>query len=224
MGRSRGDYFELKELFDYIDLARGFFAIGFMRRTEDWDQSGILDLSERIRKPGGIISYLPGDVVAGVAHDVMSKFQYYHCEPAFYLSERGKEVFGADKLLCVRSEKKTPVQIYARTFHGEYTWVNIAADINELRGVVAYCCNIQGAMFNEDAMGLCLTSPGPDTRKSFYCSYLCASLLELLDHPVGHLNRPNTLSIDDLYALVQSCKPEMDIHRPDSFWNHLYGK
>lgn len=223
MSSRRGDVLTLDELLSYIDLTLGCFTIGFKKSTGVWTGDGTSDVSDSVKGVGGLMSLVPKEFMSGMADNVLRSFKYTHCEPAFYLSKKGKSIFGEDRLLCVRCEKKTPVQIYARRFHGEYTWVNVCANINEIRGVIMYCCSIQGARFNDDAMYRCMTSPGPDVRKTFYCSYLCASLLEFLDNPVGHLNRPNTLTIDDLHLLLNTYKPEHDIHAPESFLDHVYG-
>ena len=50
------------------------------------------------------------------------------------------------------------------------------------------------------------------------------ALLEFLDVPEGHFNRPNTMSIDDLYHVVSSpaYRPENDYNRPVAHLNKLY--
>lgn len=231
--------YPLEELYECIDLYHGAFAIGFKRASEK-DRRDARSGNSRHAHIGENLArnvvasdnsaavllgkLVPLSLLSSAVQEFTSSFRMMHCEAAFYLSRKGTETFGDEYMLAVATEQKAPVFIYPRRFHDEYEWLNVAADCNQMRAIVAYCQSLQGKPFRYNAMAQCLTTPGPDLREKWFCSYLCATLLEFLDVPEGHLNRPNTLSIDDLYHIVSipDYRPKNDYSRPAAHLRKIY--
>ena len=239
--RSRPMRYSLESLFEYIDMYHGAFVIGFMATTDEEREATRRGdtrhqhLGERLA--AGVVAsdntaavllgkMLPFNLLASAVQEFTSAFRYFHCEAAFYLSAAGRAKFGEEYMLAVATQNQAPVFLYPRKFNDTYEWLNVRADCNQLRAIVGYCQSLQGQPFKYGAMSQCLTTPGPDTRQKWYCSYLCATMLEFLDMPEGHLNRPNTLSIDDLYYIVSSpdYRPERDYSRPAAHLRKIYNK
>lgn len=237
---SRFVRFNLADLLERVDFYRGCFAIGFKRNSETPDAAKNTEASGRIadkilsadaNKPDSslwdMLSQLaPREMIAAAVDEVANGLSFGHCEAAFYLSSKGKAVYGDDHMLAVTTQQKAPVFIYPRKFNAEYEWVNIKADCNEIKAIVYHCFSLQGKAFQYGAMARCLTTPGPDLREKWFCSYLCATLLEFLSVPEGHLNRPNTLSVDDLYTIAKHAayKPTVDVSRPAVHVDRMYSQ
>lgn len=223
--------FDLLELLDLIDTKAGMFTMCFYAQSEAdrkkarSGSSRFRHLGEELR--GDLVSHdtstlssvlgnlLPSNLLLSAIQEISSRFRYVHCEAAFYPSEKGKAAFGKDSMVCLVVQKKAPVHLVGRKFSSSYTnydWINIAADSDQLIAIVAHCHELQGQRFSDGAMAKCMSTPGPDLREKWYCSYLCATLLEFLDVPEAHLNRLNTLTIDDLHAIVSNpdYRPEND--------------
>lgn len=237
--RARPCRYSLEQLLEYVDTYHGAFAIGFKAASEA-DRAQTRRGSSRHEHLGENLAknvvasdniaavmlgrLLPLHLLASAVQEFTGSMRLMHCEAAFYLSAAGRAKFGDDFMLAVATQQKAPVFLYPRRFNDEYEWLNVRADCNQLRCVLGYCQKLQGQPFKYGAMAQCLTTPGPDTRQKWYCSYLCATLLEFLDVPDGHLNRPNTLSIDDLYHIVSApaYRPENDYSRPAAHLKKLY--
>lgn len=151
---------------------------------------------------------LPSGLLNATVNHVTKSFRYVHCEIVFFLTAAGKARFdrnGNEHVIAVAVQQRAPVHIYARTFgQRNYKWLSVAASSDELRAIVCHFAHLQGQSFENDAMARCLTAPGHDEQRSrWYCSMLCASALEFLPQPAVHFNRINTLTVDDLAALVE---------------------
>jgi len=236
--------FRLDDLCKYIDLYHGCFAIGFKAQSDRErertrrGEAAHAHLSQRLSRTitsdesGGkstwsvLSSLIPLSLLDAAVQEFTSSMRFVHCEAAFYLSEAGRTKFGDDHMISITAQQKAPVHMYARRFNHDYEWLNVAADCNQLRAIVGYCHQLQGQKFQYGAMARCLTTPGPDTRQRWFCSYMCATMLEFLDVPDGHLNRPNTLSIDDLYYIVseREYRPAGDYSRPAAHLKKIYEK
>lgn len=118
------------------------------------------------------------------------------------LERTWQKKFGADKMLALVVQERCPVQIRPRKFYSAYRWHNIAANDTEVRAMLAYAQSLQGQPFAYGAMARCVTNPGPDKRDAWFCSYLTAVVLECMPYPELHLNRANTLAVDDLHEIV----------------------
>jgi len=232
--------YSLEQLIEYVDLYRGCFAVGFLA-TNSEERKRVragqgkhahlgVKLSSQITAGSSnsiwsaLSSLIPTSMITAAVQEFTASLDFVHCEAAFYLSEKGKEVFGDGHMLSITAQQKAPVHIYPRRFHDDYEWLNVSSDCNELRAIVGYCCDLQGKRFKYNAMAQCLTTPGPDRREKWYCSYLCATLLEFLSVAEGHLNRPNTLSIDDLYFILKlpEYRPKVDYNRTEAHLNKVY--
>lgn len=225
MRTARFRKYTLKELFEFVDMDRGQFSIGFKKRNSDLARR--LRDGERVqseyrtyekfahsilgyrgdKKPSGLFAWLARHLTIAV-EEYNRAFTYVHCEPAFFLGKKGNEKFGADNMLCVAASAASPLQIYPRLFNDEYEWVDVGATRAELEAMLGRVCRMQGDRFDFGGMSRCLLAAGPDERRGWYCSYVVASLLELLGVPSGHTVRPNTLSVDDVYEIV--CDKEFD--------------
>lgn len=236
---SRPCRYLLEDLLECIDIYHGAFAIGFKAASDkDRDQTrrGVSQHAHLGQKLANSVlasdnaaavmlgKLIPLHLLATAVQEFTGSFRMVHCEAAFYLSAAGHRRFGDEYMMAVATQQKAPVYLYPRKFHDEYEWLNVRADCNQLRSIVAYCQSLQGQPFKYGAMAQCLTTPGPDLRQKWYCSYLCATLLEFLDVPDGHLNRPNTLSIDDLYYIVsaRAYRPDNDYSRPAAHLRKIY--
>ena len=233
-------HFDIEELFEYVDLYHGSFAVCFKkseveqrrlaRRGAAEEERLMQRLSTHVTDESNqglwsmVSSLIPKSALNRTVREVVSGFRYMHCEPVFYLTGKGLQHFGEDSMLAVMARDQVPVHIRPRKFKDTYDWLSVRADCNELRAIVAHCWAVQGARFQYNAMSKCLTYPGPDTRTSWYCSYLCSTMLEFLDVPEGHLNRPNTLLTDDLYDILSNpmYRPECEYDRPAAHINKVY--
>ncbi len=230
---ARFRYYSLRELFRIVDLDRGSFAIGFKQRDpliRERLQRGECIKSEQKAyesMANGILGYRAGERPQGwlawlarhlaiAVEEYQRDTHYVHCEPAFFLSKRGNEEFGAENMLCVATSGTTPLCMYPRLFNDDYEWVTVGASRTELEAILGRLCRMQGDRFDFHGMTRCLLMAGPDKRRAWYCSYVVASVLELLRVPSGHLNRPNTLSVDDVAELVrdETFKPTIETAFP----------
>lgn len=217
---SRFRTYTLKELLRMVDMDRGSFAIGFKRRDPELAER--LQRGERVKseyrayetiangilgyrgesRPSGWMAYVAKHLTIAV-EEYNREFQYVHCEPAFFLSEKGNEEFGSDYMLCVAASNKSPLQLFPRLFNDEYEWVTVGATRTELEAIIGRVCRMQGDRFDFGGMSRCLLAAGPDERRGWYCSYVVAAILELLRVPSGHVNRANTLSVDNIAEMVR---------------------
>jgi len=207
---------ELYALFEpRVDLDAGLVYVGFKPNDPEENlavregRTGREHLNTGLAQNAlGALSFV-GAVVrvfSRAAQIFTSYFAFEHCEVAFALSEPGKKVYGPDKLLAVLVNGRENVTIKQRHFHGAYKWHALRATRAELVSMLKFACTTAGERFAAAVRDRVATFPGDDaTTPGWYCTKHTATMLRSLDCAMFHLTRPNTVTTDELYHMVEMC-------------------
>jgi len=199
----------------YVDLGAGFIYVTFM---EEDPQVGALVRAGRTGREhlnddiaiqiGGSATKNVGflkEIMSVVVRTFTGHFQFVHTEIAFKLSETGKKTHGADKLLAVYVNTNENVGMRWRGFNASYKWFYLKANPAQLDSMLKFACATNGEPFSEKLRNNSVTFPGKEEQHGWYCSKHVATALRCLDCEMFHLNRTNTLTVDELYHMVDAC-------------------
>lgn len=224
-----GNKIPFETLISVVNLCSGAIGVSFMH--EDAEEAnrvrsgttGREHLNDRAAEHmlgalGGQwgLSSLFAPLFAQATREYMSSWKFKHCEIAFKLNEKGRQMFGPDRLLALSVEQESGVQIKARHFHSDYIWRWLRCDPKQMRAMLWHGYKTQGARFSASKMNRTVFNPGPEQRDSWFCTFHVMAALQFLDCPEFHMTRCNTHSIDELFHLVDNCN-----HRPDDMSSNI---
>jgi|CXWL01.1.fsa_nt_gi hypothetical protein len=196
-----------------VDMRSGFVYVAFMETDPD-SAARVRDgltgreyLNDEVaRGIGGAAAARFGFVQHLLAKAVQSftaYFKFTHCEVAFPLSERGKHEHGPDKLLAVFVNEVENVSMRWRHFDQRYRWFSLRATDQQIESMLKFACVTHGEPFSASLRNSVATTPGSEHVVGWYCSKHVASMLRALDCEMFHLERTNTITVDELFHMVE---------------------
>lgn len=156
-----------------------------------------------------------------------SNFSFTHVELAFPLSEVGARENGEDKLLAVFVSRSDNVGIRLRRFDERYKWFAVSTTSQQMCSMLKFACLTYGEKFSLKMLHNTVTSPGKENQPGWYCSKHVATMLRSLDCAMFHMNRTNTITVDELYHMVECCghiAPASHVRKPVVVLEKIYGK
>lgn len=139
------------------------------------------------------------------AKSFMGCWRYLHAEVVFELSDRGKREEGANNMLAVYVNGAENVNMRWRHFDARYRWRKLRATPHQLESMLKFACLTRGERFSRALTDNTVTSPGAETQPGWTCAKHVATMLRSLDCASFHMNTTNTLTIDELHALIDGC-------------------
>lgn len=197
-----------------VDLNCGYIYVTFMEEDVNYGAqvrdgtTGNEHLNEELAVGVGGAATNVGlfkDVLTKVVQTFTAHFQFVHCEVAFELSESGKQAFGPDKLLASYVNTGENVGLKLRHFNDKYRWFYLRATPEQISSMLKLACLTVGQKFSAELRNNAVTMPGNENNYGWYCSKHVATLLRTLDCEMFHLNRTNTITVDELYHMVENC-------------------
>ena len=199
----------------FVDLDAGFIYVTFMKqdaaeaRLVREGRTGREHLNDEIAlEIGGGATEKFGffkDIMSVVVRTFTGHFAYVHTEVAFKLSENGKKEHGADKLLAVYVNTDENVGMRWRGFNPAYKWFYLKANHQQLDSMLKFACATCDEPFSKRLRDNAVTYPGQEEQHGWYCSKHVATMLQCLDCEMFHLNRTNTVTVDELHHMVEAC-------------------
>jgi hypothetical protein len=191
-----------------IDMNAGFVYVTFMR--EDARKAPVrfedrLTVAYRDREVERGVFGCFGDMLREDLQLYVANFGYTHCEVVFVPSDTGKARHGADVLLAVYVNTGENVAMRWRHFDDRYEWTQLRANATEIDAMLQFACLTYGERFSAEQRNAAVLHPGAERRDGWYCTKHAMSILRALDCPAFHLNRTNTLNVDEFHALVSCC-------------------
>lgn len=213
-----------------VDLNRGYISVGFLEQTEAERalirqgrtnseymttqfaenlvdiEAGRVDSAQKqsfLSKLRNIlVRLLPTEIAITAVRTYTSELKFKHCELGFFMNEEGQRRSrkGAD-MLAVAINEEFNVYIAPRHFSADFKWVNVRCSPIEMYAMLHYAHSLQGTKLCRKRMAQLATYPGPDRRDQLYCSHLTMACLQYIGTCGFHLNRPNTLTIDEVYMI-----------------------
>lgn len=209
-------YYESK-----VDFNAGFVYVTFMEEDPEYsarilnETTGNEHLNAELADGVGGSAAKVGifkDILTQVVKTFTAYFKYVHCEVAFELSEDGKREFGPDKLLASFVNTNENVSLKLRKFNHKYRWFNLRATPSELCSMLKLACVTVGQRFSASLRNNSVTFPGDENQYGWYCSKHVCTMLRSLNCEMFHLNRTNTVTVDELYHMVECCGHFVDAH------------
>lgn len=220
-----------------VNLKSGFVYVAFMETDPDaaarvrdgltgfehLNDEVALGIGGRAASQFGIVHYLLSKAVQSFT----AYFKYTHCEVAFPLSEHGKHEQGPDKLLAVYVNGVDNVSMRWRHFDARYRWFSLRATERQIESMLKFACLTRGEPFSAPLRNSVATTPGRERQLGWYCSKHVASLLRALDCEMFHLERTNTITVDELYHMVECSDhlvPQHNVSMPPVLLEQVWGQ
>lgn len=226
MARQLYEYYRTK-----IDDKCGFIRVAFMEEDPD---AGLRVLRAATGDPTqrrfgaqvlGVNYGFFADLYLRAAQLVEASFRFTHCEFAFDLSIEGKRTAGADKLLAAFVSRRDNVGLRWRSFDHRYAWFQLRATPKQLDAMLKFACLTHGQPFSDKLMGRSVVMPGSEAQQGWYCTKHVATALRVLDCEMFHLTPTNTLTVDELHAMVDAADHGPAAHqisRPAAVLKHVF--
>lgn len=226
------------EFVGQIDLNAGFVYVAFMKETAEYGAlirdglTGREHVNDEIAGDvvgGGLASKIPffGQLMSKVVQSFTAHLQFIHCEVVFQPSETGKQRNGHDKLLAVFVNSNENVDMKWRKFNQKYIWYCLRANSEDLKNMLRFACKTRGEPYSAELRNKTATYPGSENKAGWYCSKHVATMLRALPCEMFHLNRTNTITVDELYHMVDQCDHKVLAgfsKTPPIVYENMYGK
>lgn len=223
-------------LVNQIDLNAGFVYVSFMKQDEE-DAVRVRDgrtgreyMNDDIAVDiGGSASYMLSPVksfISNVVRNFTAHMKFIHCEVGFEPSAAGKKKNGSDKLLAVFVNSNENVEIRWRKFNQKYVWFNVRANNEQIQSMLMFACVTRGEPYSSALRNSTATMPGSENQPGWYCSKHVATMLRSLPCEMFHLNRTNTITVDELHIMIDACDhkiPTQNAKTPPIVYETMYG-
>lgn len=231
------------EFVSQIDLKAGFVYVAFMQESPEYGAlvrdglTGREHVNDEIAADaigggsngGGFLSKISfaRHAMAKVVQSFTAHLRFMHCEVVFQPSETGKKRHGPDKLLAVFVNSNENVDMKWRKFNQKYVWFNLRATSDDIINMLKFACKTRGEPYSAELRNKTATFPGNENRPGWYCSKHVATMLRALPCEMFHLNRTNTITVDELYHMIDQCghkvSPEF-CKNPPIVYENMYGR
>jgi len=199
----------------YVNFDAGYIYVAFMKEDPDGVAPRYEERLGAGYKDGELARGLCGCLGSMFTRDVQifcASFLYIHCEVVFLPNEAAKREFGADKMLAVLVNERDNVAMRWRHFDDRYKWIKLRATPKQIDIMLKFACTTNGEAFSGSQRNSVPLRPGVEQPTGWYCAKHVASMLRVLDCEMFHFTRTNTLTVDELHAMVENCN-----HFPSAF-------